>query len=162
MRMRKGQVFTLDLLISLVAATLAIGLLFHTMETRIYNQKGAELSSDLKRVADNAGNMLAASNQIICELRDADSTTHIDYLNNCIDTTKINSSNAKSLMGIPDGYGARVYFGGTEWGDDLPPSDIDFIEETRTVILHDGPVFKDAFEAHSFSTEDFTIRVWKT
>jgi len=156
--MQRGQVFTLDFLISLIAATLAVGLLIQAVELRTYSQKESQLGKDLERVAENAGNMLVASNGITCELQSTGGA-HIDYMNNCVDTAKIDETNAWELLGIPLGYGFNVS-GAIEIGGPVP-GETDFAEEARTVVVSSGAVKKDVFEQHSFAPVQVKIRVWR-
>jgi len=157
--MERGQVFTLDFLISLIAATLAVGLLIQAVELRTYSQKESRLRNDLERVAENAGNMLVASNGITCELQSTYDGARIDYMNNCIDTTKISAANAGGLLGIPPGYDFNVS-GAIEIGGPAP-GETDFAEEARTVAVSSGAVTKDVFEQHSFTPVQVKIRVWR-
>lgn len=106
--MEKGQVFSLDFLVSLAAVTLAIGLLFQAVEVRAYSQKEGEMRAELEMVAETAADLLVSNPEIVCELVDYEGS-HISYLENCI--PKINTSGSRisnTKMGIPDGYGCKL------------------------------------------------------
>jgi hypothetical protein len=89
--MQKGQLFSLDFIISMVAVTAAIALLIHSIEVNAYSQKEQQLQDELKQVAETAGDLLVSNQDIVCELVDS-SDNKLFSLNNClskVDTTKI-------------------------------------------------------------------------
>jgi len=64
--MEKGQMFSLDFLVSLIAITAAVGLLIQTVEVNTYYQKEDRTSRELKAVSETAARLLLASNETTC------------------------------------------------------------------------------------------------
>ncbi len=81
--MQKGQIFSLDFLISLVAVMAAIGLMIQAIEVNAYYQKEERQFNELKTVAETAGDMLVGNPEIVCELVDG-SDDYLAPLNNCL------------------------------------------------------------------------------
>lgn len=93
--MQKGQLFSLDFIISMVAVTAAIALLIHGIEVNAYSQKEQELHNELKQVAEAAADLLVSNPDIVCELVE-NAGGEISSLNNClplIDQLRISKTN---------------------------------------------------------------------
>jgi len=80
---KKGQVFSLDFMISLIIIILGLGLVIQFAEVKSYDIKDEELFNELKRVGETAGNLIVSNPNTICELVD-ESGKKIGYLNNCL------------------------------------------------------------------------------
>jgi len=78
--MKKGQMFSLDFLISLVALTAAIGLLIQAVEINTYTQKEEREFTEMKAVAETAANLIVAGNDTTCY----DPPTKMRFMN-CVD-----------------------------------------------------------------------------
>jgi len=144
--MKKAQLLSLDLLIALVAIVFALGLLVQLSETRIYSQKEETMQKELESIGNTAAVRLVGNPDIICSLT-SDSGTHISYLENCIDTAKINQPN----LGIPQNYGFALFEKGNPnpiAGTAIPtaPAPKNVFAEKRIVVTHSGPLSKSDFE----------------
>lgn len=80
---KKGQIISLDFLISLIAVTLAIGLLIQFSELKTYNEKEEMGWMELKQVAETASDLLVSAPEITCDLLD-ESDNYLGNLNNCL------------------------------------------------------------------------------
>jgi len=102
--MKKGQMFSLDFLISLIAITAAVGLLIQTVEINTYNLKEESQFNEIKAIAETAGNLLVSNPDVICMLVDDTETAgggNVDalgYIPNCL-----SKMNPLQLGGIPRG-----------------------------------------------------------
>ncbi len=158
--MERGQIFSLDFLISLVAATAAIGLLVQAVEVQAYSQKEEGLFNDLRRVAENAANLLIASNETTCLVAETN-----EHLVNCIDSSKFFSARkARILLGIPETYGFSLSGATISWSDGTPDSK-DFYEVKRIVVVNSGGISKAEFDSGDFDSGpnpvEITLRAWR-
>lgn len=85
----KGQIFTLDFVISMVLVILAFGLVLNFMELNGYNMQEREMGAELKTMGDSAADILVSSPAIVCELGYYGSEIprkwhRISYLMNCM------------------------------------------------------------------------------
>jgi|TARA_B100002003_G_scaffold212685_1_gene209964 hypothetical protein len=155
----KGQIMTIDFLISVAAVTLAIGLMIQFAEIKTYNEKDDIAWLELKEIAESAADRLVGSPEIVCELVDTyDETTSSYYpsmndagilrigsLDNCI--PKINAVGhriEKADLGIPAGYDCDIDNDAvsaetlqTGCADNLP-ADTDYYSVTKKVVLLTG------------------------
>jgi len=83
---QRGQVFSVDFLISVMVIVLAIGLLLNFYELSVHAQMESNLSSELRNVAERAADLLVYSPEFTCELwEDAGETSQrIMYIPNCL------------------------------------------------------------------------------
>ena len=160
--MEKGQIFSLDFLISLVAVILAIGLIIQFSELNVYNKKDNQLFDETKRVAETAGNLLVGNPDIACKLKTAAGST-ISNLSNCVVVSAI----SKNSLGIPSGYSCKI--SGITVGDcpaSSVPSGENFYSVSRKVVLG-GTVSKKDFDncintpTCALPERDVVITVWK-
>jgi len=130
--MQRGQVFSLDFLISLIAVMAAIGLMIHAVELNTYALKEERQQAELKAVAETAGNMLVSNPAIVCYLVDGSGNV-LGSLNNClsmVDTSTVPPARweaggpiekglwraragrvkilTKEDLGIPNDYGCSI------------------------------------------------------
>lgn len=121
--MKKGQLFSLDFLISLVAVMAAIGLLIQTVEFNQYNQQEERINRELKYVSETFADLLVTSNETTCE--DSASLTQ-EHLMGCI-SDGLESDNLNLLL--PPGFDYSVSGGAL----DIPgnPDQNDFYQTTR-------------------------------
>ncbi|MFH1752131.1 MAG: hypothetical protein ABH821_04310 [archaeon] len=102
MKTHKGQIMSLDFVLSVVIIALVIGVIVQWQELNAYNLKDAEINNELKRIALNASELAVSSPAIVCEMQGAGGTS-LRYLNNCIDLEKIDLITKKDL-GIPEDF----------------------------------------------------------
>ncbi|MDP6584326.1 MAG: hypothetical protein QF535_06695 [Anaerolineales bacterium] len=95
----KGQIMAMDFLISVIAVTLAVGLLIQFAEIKTYNENDDIAWLELKEIAESAADRLVGSPNIVCELIDAGGNP-LYSLMNCL--PRINSPRMdKEDLGIP-------------------------------------------------------------
>ncbi|MFA4907200.1 MAG: hypothetical protein WC602_02935 [archaeon] len=109
--MRKGQLLSLDLLLSLILITASTGIVLHWTEEQSTLLKEKQFQAQVLQIAELASNNLAANPSIVCELIETDTGNHLAYLNNCIPTKLKNIT--RQEMGIPDGFGCLIDDGGS-------------------------------------------------
>lgn len=150
--MQKGQIFSLDFLISLVAVMAAIGLMVQAIEVNTYYQKEERQFNELKTVAETAGDMLVGNPEIVCELVDG-SGGYLGSVGNCIPWVN-NLRITKSGLGIPDGFKCRLeqLIGGQvlqpnsyECKDDLGTA------ENMTSVVRQVVIFKRGPPSHQIT-----------
>lgn len=80
---RKGQLISMDFIVSLVIVVLGLGILVQSMELNSYYAKDDQIRDELKKVGDTAAVLLVSNPEHICELaddRDIEKTLgHINY-----------------------------------------------------------------------------------
>jgi len=83
--MKKGQIISLDFIMSLVLLVLAVGLVLQLSEIENYNFKDKELKDDTQIMGKTAANNLVNSPKLVCELVDfRDQNTVLSYMSNCL------------------------------------------------------------------------------
>ncbi len=144
--MQKGQIFSLDFLISLVAVTAAIGLMIQAIEVNTYYQKEETQHSELRAVAETAAGLIVAGNDTTC----VDATGQ--HLINCVDAgadfsgiTNFLSSAGYSYE-IDDGPGGSLVL-----PPPIPYNDEDFYEVKRRVFVN----------GVGGAPRDLSVKVWK-
>lgn len=160
---KKGQIFSLDFLLSLILVILAFGLVLNFIELHEYSMKEEELRYELKAIGEKAGDLLVSSPFIVCELYDETETDFLAYLNNCLgkfrgDITegetwgwwKVKGGKLidKNTLGIPSDYGCEITLQGISFGSDEnivnycygnPPPGLENIYVTeRTIVVYNG------------------------
>ena len=182
---KSGQMVSIDFLISIIAVTLAIGLLIQFTETKTYNEKEELEWLELKQVAETASELLVNNPNIVCELVD-ESGNHIQYLSNCIPKRNPNPDRiTKEDMGIPAGYECwidkddlKLHTHNSQGCSRQPPgADIENVYSvTRKVIFYNksnsqqvsketlhicmGEITGDC-AAEGLEEDEFTLKVWK-
>ena len=142
--MQRGQIFSLDFIISMVVITAAIALLIQATEFNTYNMKEERIYNEMRNTARIAANLIVSSNETTC----SDGTG--GHLMNCVDT-------GGNFVPIDDFLTASGYqydislldvTGETSWNNNI---DSDFVEIERQVLIDnlDG------------NPKDLTVRVWK-
>jgi hypothetical protein len=83
--MKKGQLISLDFIMSLVLIVAAMGLVMQLSEIENYNFKDKELKDETQIIGKTAAELLVNSPRIVCELTDVrDENKVLSYLSNCI------------------------------------------------------------------------------
>ena len=99
---QKGQVFSVDFLISIMVIVLAIGLLLNFYELSAHAQKESKINSELRSAAERAADLLVYSPDVTCELWDTGSPAQrIMYIPNCL----VKANNGKELTKAKLGLG---------------------------------------------------------
>lgn len=135
----KGQIFSVDFLISLVAVVAAIGLMLQAVEVNAYNQKEHRLQAEMKSVAETAAELIALGNDTTC--RDSSGSKNFA---NCVDTTLSGNwqskiSGAYDPSTNPGGYHFEISLDTTVVSGPGPSwSDQDFYEIQRSVTTSVG------------------------
>lgn len=94
--MIRGQLLSLDFLLSLILATLAIGLMIQFLEVNTYAQKQEETIQELSIIGETAGDLIVSNNSNICfvgmlpkNTQDFDPANDANSLaNNCLSLCK--------------------------------------------------------------------------
>lgn len=100
----KGQIFSLDLIISIAIIILAIGLLLRFAEVNAYNLKDEEIRKELELVGFSAIDRLGNDPVLNCVLEDSVGAS-IGKIPNCISQ---GTDISKTDLGIPDSYNCRL------------------------------------------------------
>lgn len=168
--MQKGQLFSLDFLVSLIVVMLAIGLVFQFSELQTYDLKDKMLFDETKRVAETASNMLVGNPAILCKLVEEGTANQISYLSNCIDSSNP-SALTKNNLGIPAAYNCNA--------DGITITDCSSIPTSaaknsysvkRTILLHSGNLSKKDYDncinlpsgtCTAFTEKEVTLTIWK-
>jgi len=138
--MEKGQVFSLDLLIAMIAVTAAIGLMIQAVEVNTYMQKEETIHHEMKRVAETAADLILFSSDTTC-------MEGTNNLANCIDTGQSGKWEEK----MPAGFECQISVGGTSTDCGQGYSGEDFYEVKRSVIAG----------SRSGANSTLIVRVWK-
>ena len=139
---KKGQLVSLDAVLSLVVLMLALGYAFRVAEANFYALKQDELIYKTKAVGSAAAELLVTSEEITCKV--TTNTGNDFYITNCIDTSKLTNLNQKLLLN--NIFGVRVEWSTGNAGDALPSDDRTIYSEKRVVMLRSGSITKAELE----------------
>src|SRR3989338_2805353 len=89
---KNGQIFSLDFIISVILADLAIGLILNFSELTVQNMKENEIFEELQIVGETASDLLVSNPDIVCKLVENDNGTPDDpdddvsilFMQNCV------------------------------------------------------------------------------
>ena len=95
----KGQIFSIDFLLSVVLVMLALAMVFQYMELKAYSEKDVEIFEDVKEKALLASDMLTGSSELNCKLDGGKIV-----LPNCIGNEQITADK----IGITERFGCYV------------------------------------------------------
>lgn len=101
--MKKGQLLSLDLLLSLIIITASTGMLLHWTEEQSVLFKEKQSQAQALQVAELAANNLVADKRIVCESVDPISRAHLAFLNNCV-PVMVGTIWAKRDLGMPSDF----------------------------------------------------------
>ena len=104
----KGQIASLDFILSVILVVVALGLTMQIIETNQYTMKEMEVYNELARIGETAADILVSHPDFTCDLSD-ELNNQIGELQNCLH--KKNLTLTKEKMGILDGaegYKCRI------------------------------------------------------
>jgi len=149
----KGQIFSIDFLLSLIIVVFAIGLLVQLIELNAYDLKEKELNRELEGVALTAGSRLVNSEKISCELVTSAPAplTPPQYVMNCIDRAKAGTV-TKNDLGIPTDFDCNISIDGitgipfNNCNTAVTGLEKNIAGIDRNVVLHSGSLTKSELE----------------
>lgn len=141
--MEKGQIFSLDFLISMAVVMAAIGLVIQTAEVNTYNTKETRIQGELSNVAEITADLITASNETTCD------DGRGGHLMNCVNSSADFSKITGFLAG--EGYGYSITGGAINIQSAAAISSQDFYEALRNVFI-DNTIG---------STVELKVKVWK-
>ncbi|MFH1391357.1 MAG: hypothetical protein ABIH20_03545 [Candidatus Diapherotrites archaeon] len=182
----KGQIFSLDFLIAMTLAVLAIGMLLNVYELSSYEIKEARLRNELTAIAINAGNNYIGENS--CDPSNAGTVKFSDQgyeLLGCVnpnDPLNLFEDTTKAELMIPDNIGCYVTLVDESNPSTLPRKmtsacQTDALENTENVLvikrkfLSGDNIEKAGFDncisgmgscPYSPTVNELTIKVWLT
>lgn len=170
---KRGQILSLDYVISLMLVLLALGLLLNFFELQTVNAKEAQLNSELEALANGAARLALTSPDIACRLTSitGDPPKDIGVLPNCIPK---NGRLTKQNLGI-QGFECAIATDpidllSTECNTDFPDG-TDYYSVTRKIVVSDDTtITKDKLEECIrgellncvLSDANLTISIWRT
>lgn len=138
---KRGQIVSLDYVISLILVLLALGLLLNFFELQTVNAKEAQLNSELETLAEGAARLALASPGIACNLTSNDGLKYIGVLPNCIPDES--GRLTKARIGIPQGFECAIITEPVEIATDCVTVDNDvnnYYSVTRKIVVKtNGP-----------------------
>jgi len=161
---KRGQLISLDVVLSLVLLTFALAYAFRVAETNFYVLKQEELTYETKAVGSAAAELLVTVPETTCEVTTL--TGENFHITNCIDTAKLSSATFSfDKLGIDTSrFDARIEWSAGSIGNPVP-TDKTIYSEKRVVIIKPGGLTKSDLEAcfsGSVCTEEtITIYVWR-
>lgn len=165
----KAQLFSLDLVISMILIVLVIGVLVHSFELRSYDLREKSNLAELHAVSSQASSLIFESSPFACTFL-YDGASFI--MPNCLDTS---ASFNKSDLGLSD-FKCNISVPSfvsisTDCTDPIPDrADLsvpNFLNTQRNVVFSSGdisyPEFYDCRKNKSCVLEEgsFILRVWK-
>lgn len=182
MKKQKGQIASLDFIMSLVLLTLALGLVFRFTEINYLYLKGQELELKLEKIGAVSTEILLHSPETTCNVKSVDTSNTIFVVPNCLDKKKLSAlqsnNNLLNALGVKTGYNVYIKINEnnstSEYGNLASPApEIENIEniysEERTVyVLDDSTTFtkaklEDCLKGNTcdFKEAVITLNVWK-
>jgi len=168
MKGKKGQVFSLDFLISLILIVLAIGIIIQLSEINSYETKEKQVREELEMVGGTAKNLLLTSPSIVCGIADIRDNEIIGYMNGCYCSKPIN----KEFLGLPEGYNCNIS-GNAGITTDCTDNPINaknvYSAEIKAVFAEGGTtyitkdIYQNCINGNGCSLKEGTIKlkVWK-
>ncbi|MDO8634061.1 MAG: hypothetical protein Q7K34_02085 [archaeon] len=139
---KRGQILSLDYVISLILVLLALGLLLNFFELQTVNAKEAQLSSELETLAEGAARLALASPDIACRLTNNDYTKYIGVLPNCIPSEP--GRLTKENIWIPLEFGCAIItepgeiFTATGCGEAIDNDVNNYYSVTRKIVVNNN------------------------
>ncbi len=160
---KKGQIISLDFLISIGLIVIALGLLVQFVEGNSYEKKQENIFRELKSVGSAASENLVSSNSINCEIAQQNYK-----IANCINLQNIGTdSEVENVLGIPEEYEWRLTWSGGTRGSSNPLNAENIYSEKRKVLTASGSVSKSVLMQCIYGgtcalpQTEMTLKVWK-
>ena len=100
---KKGQIFSVDFLISVIVIVLAIGLLLNFYELTVHAQVERNSANELKISSERAADLLVSNSEIVCELWSTETPAQrIMYLPNCLVKANNGKAITKEKLGLTE------------------------------------------------------------
>lgn len=152
----RGQIFTLDALVSLILVMLALGLVFALFETRTYAQQEKLVWLELESAGSSAIDQLIMTPEFTCALNHPNALTY--SLPNCvIPSTVENQFQAGTLsraLGLSNQYNIQITGLTIAPLGNSPSSDVKFIySESRRIVTMSNPTLSRT-EFNSCQSQD--------
>ncbi len=165
----KGQFFSLDFLISVTVAVLAIGMLLHFFELSVYGEKEARLQTAIDSIALTSSNILVQDYN--CKIENSFKLQGYNDLDGCISSFNFSGTNKKELL-IPNGFGCFISSDGTitppvGCETDFTGTAKDISVVSRRILLGPNNISKMDFETcvestcSIFEERELTVKIWK-
>lgn len=140
---KKGQIFSLDFLLSLMLIIVIIGILLNSLELKSYAVKQNFQKQYLYNLAYTASQRLVSSYELACELED-ESGNKIDgfTLLNCINPNK---TITKEALGIPENFKCNISGINVQKCNDNIAADEEKISIKRKVFIADKLTKKEFY-----------------
>ena len=168
MKTQKGQFFSIDFLIAMAIAVLALGMLLHFYELNTYEQKEARIQNELTLIAMNSSNILLNTNN--CTAKNNLSVKGYE-LHGCTDTSSwINLTKAELMIPLEVNCyitkGVSVAIDGC--GTDALPNTPNIAVIERTFLERNSKITKTQYEncldgacAEIYTPKDLVVKIWK-
>lgn len=168
---KRGQILSLDYVISLLLVLLALGLLINFFELQTVNAKETQLQTEIETLAEGAARLALTSPDIACKVESLDGLKEIGVLPNCIPTQ--NGRLTKANLALPAGFGCAITTNPpglfTTNCETKPPGGVDYYSVTRKILVKNGTevVTKNELEncidgtACTFMDTNITIIIWR-
>jgi len=105
---KKGQIFSLDFILSLAVIILTIGLMLQFMELQEYNQREAEIQNELYSIGETASHLLVSSPSFSCQMDSALDATLMPVLGCILINAPAGYEITKERLGIPINYKCEI------------------------------------------------------
>jgi hypothetical protein len=162
----KGQIFSVDFVLSMILIVLAIGTTLAFLELNAHALKEDEEMRELKAVGETASDLLVSNPEIVCRLVD-NSNALIDYLPNCIPN---DGEITKEKLGIPDSFECEIEipgFAGNNECDSTPASENSYSVKREIVINPTENLSKKNFNSCTeeqicvLTRQTATLTIWR-
>ena len=168
MNKQKGQFFSIDFLIAMSIAVLALGMLLHFYEINTYEQQDAKIQNELTLIAMNSSNILLNTNK--CSGASGLITKGYE-LQGCTNTTSWSGLTKAKLM-IPTGFNCYITKGGvvavTACNDTILTTESNiavieriFLERTPQTTLSQYENCLDGSCTGIYTTRELVVKIWK-
>ena len=167
---KKGQLESIDIVLSLVLLMVALGYAYRVAEANYYAFKQDEILAELRVFGSSAAELLVTSEATTCKCTVLPGTGNDFYITNCIDIQKIQGvANLAQALHLSDRFGVHVSIvnAGVEAGDPLPADNRQMYSERRVIMAHSGDITKSELEKCMNGTsaackrDVATIYVWR-
>ena len=161
---KKGQVVSLDFLISIIAIVLALGILIQISELKTYNEIEEREWMELRQIAETAGARLVSNPELNCTVVKDGGQDELFNLPNCLDTSV---AITRTLLAIPESpsYGFELSDSTGTLESYGSRGEKDFFEVKRILVKNSGNVNKSDYLNGVFDSEndpvEINLKVWK-